>query len=152
MSKLLFDKENKSRPYLAVNAVILKKINNKQYILLGKRKNGAGAGYYYPPGGHVKWGESLKETLIREVKEECGLDILPGKSVWTEEAFEPEHHVILYYYAIFKNKSDKPKNVEPDKCEGWHWFPLDCPPTPLWHYLGELIKLLNKKFKPKERS
>lgn len=57
MKKIFFDKENELRPYLAVNAVILKKINGKQHILLGKRKNVAGAGYYYPPGGHVKWGE-----------------------------------------------------------------------------------------------
>ena len=149
MRKILFDEEYKRRPYLAVNAVILKKINGKQHILLGKRKNVAGKGYYYPPGGHVKWGEKLTATLVREVKEECGLDIFPGRYVWTEEAFDPEHHVILYYYAILDNKSKEPKNIEPQKCEGWHWFPIDDPPFPLWHYLGELIKLLNKRYKTK---
>lgn len=144
MGKIIFDRGNENRPYLAVNAIILKKIKGKTNILLGKRKNVAGAGNYYPPGGHVKVGEKLIETLIREVKEECDLDVKTGEYYWTEEAFKPNHHVILYYKVILRDKNAKSKTVEPNKCEGWGWFPLDSPPRPLWHTLGDLVELLKK--------
>jgi len=38
MKKIIFDKENENRPYVAANAVIFKNIKGKQYLLLGKRK------------------------------------------------------------------------------------------------------------------
>lgn len=139
MKKDYLDKGDKNRPYLAVNAVIIKIVNKQKYILLGKRKNVPGDGYYYPPGGHVETGEKLSKTLIREVKEECGLDIVPGKLVYVEEAFKPNHHVILYYEAVLKDNNKEPINVEPNKCHGWQWFPMDNPPSPLWHTLKEGI-------------
>ena len=147
MAKTLFDKENFNRPFLAVNAIILKKIKGKIHLLIGKRKNVAGAGFYYPPGGHVRVNEKLIDTLIREVKEECGLKVNPGRLVWIEEAFKPNHHVIIYYEAILKNKNATPVNIEPNKCERWEWHPIDKPPKPLWHDLGDLLKLLQKEFK-----
>lgn len=67
MKTTILDKENKKRPYVAVNAVIFKIIDGKEYILLGKRKNVVGAGYYYLPGGHIKEGEKIEEALKREM-------------------------------------------------------------------------------------
>jgi len=37
MKKIIFDKENENRPYVAANAVIFKNIKGKQYLLLGKK-------------------------------------------------------------------------------------------------------------------
>lgn len=34
--------------------------------------------YCYLPGGHVEFGESADEALVREMKEECGLDVKVG--------------------------------------------------------------------------
>jgi hypothetical protein len=51
MPKIIFDKKNENRPYVAANAVIFKNIKGKQYLLLGKRKNVA---------GHIKKGEKNK--------------------------------------------------------------------------------------------
>lgn len=44
-------------------------------VLLGKRKNSHGADAYAGPGGHVEYGETLEETVIRETYEEVGLEI-----------------------------------------------------------------------------
>jgi len=140
MNKVLFDKENESRPYLAANAVITKDIDGKKYILLGKRKNIAGAGFYYVPGGHIKMNEKIGDALIREVKEECRLDVKMGKIVWVEENFELLHHVNLYYQVHLIDKNQEPKNLEPNKCEGWQWFPVSNPPKPLWVTLGDFLK------------
>jgi len=88
MTKELFDKENEDSPYVAVNAVIIKKAVGKRYILLGKRKNVAGAGYYYLLGGHIRTGETISQSLEREIREEMGIDVKAGNCVWVEEARE----------------------------------------------------------------
>jgi len=145
MRKVIFDKDNESRPYTAVNGVFFKKISNKTHILLGKRKNVSGSGYYYLPGGHIRDGERIERALVREIKEECGLTVKQGRLLWVEESLTRRHHIVLYYEAIINGNSE-PKNLEPDKCSGWQWFALDNLPQPLWHTLQQFItEYINRK-------
>lgn len=58
-----------NRPIVGVGAIIIQ--NGK--ILLEKRKNDPGRGKWSIPGGLVELGESLEQTVIREVQEETGL-------------------------------------------------------------------------------
>jgi len=44
-------------------------------ILLEKRKNEPGRGKWSIPGGLVELGETVEQSVIREVKEETGLDV-----------------------------------------------------------------------------
>jgi len=54
------------------------------------------------PGGHVSFGETNAETLIREFKEEIGARISVGELKWVAEVFfpwgeRPCHQICLYY-------------------------------------------------------
>ncbi len=50
--------------------------NNKLVVLFRRReKEGKIVEYYSLPGGGLEQGESLEENVIREVKEELGVDI-----------------------------------------------------------------------------
>lgn len=140
MSKIIFDKENESRPYITVTAVITKVLKGKRCILLGKRKNIAGRGSYYLPGGHIHEEETIVYALKREVLEECGLKVLPKKCIWVEENFEIRHHINLYYESELVDRDAKPINKEPNKCYGWNWYPVTNPPKPLWVSLGKFLK------------
>ena len=42
-------------------------------ILLGKRKNCYAEGMWALPGGHLEHGKSIRECVIRELKEELGI-------------------------------------------------------------------------------
>jgi nicotinamide-nucleotide adenylyltransferase len=46
---------------------------NGGYVLI-KRKIAPFKGMFACPGGHVDWGETLKTAVVREIKEETGLD------------------------------------------------------------------------------
>ena len=57
---------------------------------------------YALPGGHVAFGETNEETLVREFKEELGVDIRVGELKWVAENFFPWgdkacHQICLYY-------------------------------------------------------
>jgi len=56
------------------------------YLLVSSTKDfGEFTGYFYPPGGHVEEGEEAKAALIREIKEELGLAVMPIKRVATTD-------------------------------------------------------------------
>ena len=59
------------QPVIGVGAVLI----CKGKILLEKRKGEPGRGKWSIPGGLVELGERIEETVIREVKEETGLDV-----------------------------------------------------------------------------
>ncbi len=49
--------------------------NDRKEILLVKQKTGPLRGWWLLPGGHVKFGESVEEAIVREVKEETDFTI-----------------------------------------------------------------------------
>lgn len=58
-------------------------------LLLVRRGSGANTGSWAVPGGKVRWGESWRQAVIRETKEETGLDVLVGEVVWVGESVGP---------------------------------------------------------------
>ena len=50
-------------------------INNKGEVLLQYKRKGFGVGKWNGPGGKVEPGETIEQSVIREVKEETGLDV-----------------------------------------------------------------------------
>ncbi len=112
------------RPIVAVGALILK--NNK--ILLVKRKNQPDKGKWSIPGGAVRVGESLKEAITREIKEECGIDIGEGKiaAIIDKIYFTAKGKVIFHYSIVdflFNDFSGKP--YAGSDAESVELFPLN---------------------------
>ena len=70
---------------VAVRSVIISK--GKVLILreTSTYEGGTNHGKYDFPGGKIKPGETIDEALRRETKEECGLQIVPGKLIAVEE-------------------------------------------------------------------
>jgi 8-oxo-dGTP diphosphatase len=62
-----------TRPHLAVSAAIFR----ADRVLIVRRAREPGLGLYTLPGGGVELGETLQEAVVREVREETGLDVEP---------------------------------------------------------------------------
>ena len=73
----------------------------KNNRVLVRDKNGR---EYALPGGHIKIGETLEAGLVREYKEETGVDIKVKRLLWSEECFWEWNgklaHNIAFYYLI----------------------------------------------------
>lgn len=67
-------REYPDSPVLGVGAVIF---NNEEVVLV-KRGKEPGYGKWSIPGGAVELGETLKEGLLREIREETGLEVEIG--------------------------------------------------------------------------
>lgn len=65
-----FEYYNNPKP---CNGVIL--VNPKNEILLVKRKDDPKRGFWDLPGGFVDGGENIEESVVREIKEELGIEI-----------------------------------------------------------------------------
>ena len=79
MSDILFKKDGFIFSYRVAGIAVQ---NGK--VLLQKPTN---EDFYAFPGGHVEFGETNEETLIREFKEEIGADIKVGDLQWVAEVF-----------------------------------------------------------------
>lgn len=69
---------------VAAKAVVKNK-DGKYLVLMKSSKDDINPNTYDIPGGRMSFGEKPEETVVREVKEETGLDIKPLKilEVWT---------------------------------------------------------------------
>ncbi|MCE5168364.1 GNAT family N-acetyltransferase [Paenibacillus profundus] len=79
-------------------------------ILLQRPNNDTG---YAFPGGHVSFGETHEETLIREFKEEMGVNIKVGSLKWVGELFFPWgnkdcQQICLFYLISLADETEIP--------------------------------------------
>jgi 8-oxo-dGTP diphosphatase len=83
-------------PKVAVAALAVK--DGK--ILLVKRKYPPGAGKWSLPGGHVELGERLEEAVLRELKEETGVDGVVKDFLTPVEYIEQDGGQVRYHFVI----------------------------------------------------
>lgn len=68
-------------------------------LFVAHRHEASGAVWWSPPGGTVEGAESIMACAVREVREETGLTIVPGRIVYVREYidFGPQHHNLELY-------------------------------------------------------
>ncbi|MFH8612394.1 methyltransferase domain-containing protein [Streptomyces sp. NPDC018029] len=107
-------------------------------ILLSRRAGtGYGDGLLHLPSGHVEDGEDVRAAMLREAREEVGLDLAPadlraeavvqhrgpGEALRTGWFFSAEH-----------GAGGEPFNAEPAKCAELVWHPLSALPHDMVAY------------------
>ncbi|MFT7507055.1 MAG: 8-oxo-dGTP diphosphatase [Acidimicrobiales bacterium] len=84
--------------------------------------------------GGIEFGDSIDETIRKEVKEECGADVLHIEFIGTREVFR-EHegkktHWIQFDHLVQINP-EQVRITEPDKCLDLRWCTIDEFPEPM---------------------
>ena len=117
-------KEYPKHPIVGVGAIIIQ--NGK--ILIVRRGSEPGKGKWSVPGGLVELGETVKQTVVREVKEECGLDVevdelidVVDSMTFDENGKLKYHFVILDFFVKLKGGELKPG----DDAKEALWVPLE---------------------------
>jgi len=115
-------------------------------ILLQKRYNtGYEDGKYSLAAGHVEKGETFTDAVIREVKEEIGIDLKAEnlKTVhvmhrYSGPEWEGINERIDVFFAAEKWEGEI-EIKEPDKCDDLSWFDMDNLPSNLIPYVEHAV-------------
>jgi len=127
---------------IGVPVIVLDKTKKK--ILLGVRKNCYGAGTYGLPGGRLELNELLEECAKRELLEETGINVKSLEFIGAIRDFQKDHNFIHFGF-VCNNFDGEVKLMEPEKCEGWQWFPLDNLPENILPGHVQAINIFLKK-------
>jgi len=113
--------------------------NNK--ILLSRRHNtGFHDGEYSLPAGHLDGNETLIQTMVREAKEEIGVELKPEdlRLVHVMHRKEPSEERVNFFFTAEKWKGE-PRIMEPHKCDDLGWFDTSNLPENVIPYIKQTI-------------
>lgn len=124
--------------------LVLKKGNK---ILLQRRFNtGYEDGKYSMVAGHVEKKETFTSALIRETKEEIGINLKPEnlKVVHTmhRNSHTENNNERIDMFFIAKKWTGKIENKEINKCDDLSWFDLDNIPENTISYIKQAISCI----------
>ena len=125
-------------------AVHLFLIKDNEILLLRRYNTGYEDGNYSVIAGHIDGGEDVYNAMIREAKEESGVEITLDnlEAVQVMHRKKAEEERIDYFF-----KCEKWNGIieimEPDKCDELRWVDINCLPCNTVDYIREAINNFN---------
>jgi 8-oxo-dGTP diphosphatase len=92
-------------------------------LLMIRRGQAPGEGLWSIPGGRVQPGETLPEAVLRELREETGVDGLCGDLLGWVERIDEGHHLVILDFGVTTLEPMEP--VAGDDAAEAEWVQLD---------------------------
>ena len=115
-------REKERLPKATAVAIVTREENGRTEILLTLRNSPPLEGVWCLPGGHVDQEETARDAVIREVKEETGLDFDARLFKCFDEVF-PEHNVFAVV-SVFVGRSSGELKPQLDEVAELRWFSI----------------------------
>lgn len=133
--------QTKTRKGASVNAYLILKHEAK--ILLHLRKNtGYCDGMWSLVAGHVENDESATEGMIREAREEIGIDLHPAQIQVVHIMHRKTNRLNIDIFFDCRSWQGNIQNLEPEKCEKLEFFHIDSLPPNIVDYNALALKLI----------
>jgi 8-oxo-dGTP diphosphatase len=117
-------------PRIRVTAGVLRR--NGRILIARRTAPPSLAGLWEFPGGKVEAGETPRECLARELREELGLQVRVGKLLHRHRHTSPRGRIELYFFEVSEADSalhlrdhDAVAWVSPPDLTGYDWVPAD---------------------------
>lgn len=129
--------------FQVIPAVHLFLMRHNQVLLLRRYKTGYEDGKYSVPAGHVEEGEGALQAMVRETKEEIGLDIkkedLMVAHVMHRQKLDEAKERIDFFFTLKKWRGE-PRICEKDKCDELKWVAIDNLPENVVPYVRKALE------------
>ncbi len=119
-------------------------------LMLRRFSTGFQDGKYGLVSGHLEGNETFRQCMMREAKEEAGLDLSMDDlevvhAMHRNEKLNPVEirERIDIFLKVSKRKGE-PQNMEPDRCDDLNWFSLDSLPDNIIPYIKFALECINK--------
>ncbi len=89
-----------------------------RYLMIRRPDNIRAGGYWCFVGGGIEDGESQEQALVREVREEVGLEVAPGEKVW--ECLSIYKEWVLHIWTVRDSGEDVA--AEPREVAEFRWL------------------------------
>lgn len=113
---------------------------NEEILLLRRYNTGYEDGKYGLIAGHVDGNEALTAAMMREAKEEAGIDILPKDLHFAHLMHRRHLDERISVFFLVNQWDGEPRNTEPHKCDDLRWFSLSNLPENMVPYVRKAIK------------
>jgi 8-oxo-dGTP pyrophosphatase MutT (NUDIX family) len=147
--------ERRLRP--AAKAVIVS--DGRVLVTRNRTPGDPGPDWLIFPGGGQRPGETLDRTLVREVREETGFEVLPGRLLWVREhnvipdpawPFDPRDHLLELMFAaeVVADHGDAHEEdqyqlgvewLTPDELAELRFYPEAVVPRLRAHVVGDVV-------------
>ena len=120
-------------------AVHLLLVRDERILLLRRFNTGYEDGNYSLVAGHLDGGEQIKTAMVREAREEAGIEISPSdlSVVGVMHLMTDKEYVSFFLHA--SDWSGQVINFEPHKCDDLSWFDIDNLPGNTIPYIQRAI-------------
>ncbi len=132
-------------------------VDHRLLVTRNRTPGDAGSDWYIFPGGGQQPGETLHTTLVREVREETGIEVKPGRLLWVRELnvvpqpdwpFDPRDQPIEFMFEaeFVQDHGDAHEEdqhqigvewVEPGKLSQLRFYPAAAIPSLLAYLSGD---------------
>ncbi len=94
-------REYPESPLVGVGAVVVNRHGGENHVLLIRRGTPPLLGEWSLPGGVLECGETLREAVVRETREETGLAVEPGEMLGVyERVIRDEERRVRYHFVL----------------------------------------------------
>ncbi len=121
-------------------AVHLFLIRDEQVLLLRRYNTGYQDGNYSVVAGHLDGGEEIKAAMIREAREEVGIEIAPEDLRVVGVMHRTSDDERIDFFLVVESWAGEIANREPHKCDRLAWFDLDELPENVIPYVRRALR------------
>jgi 8-oxo-dGTP diphosphatase len=122
-----------------LSAVHLFLIRDGQVLLLRRFHTGYEDGKYSVVAGHLNGDEEVKEAMIREAREEVGIEISPQDLQVVGVMHRKSNDERVDFFLATTSWSGQVTNREPDRCDQLAWFDMDALPENVIPYVRRAL-------------